>query len=244
MNAARPMSLVEASLADIVTGDARAAAVFDRLGLDYCCRGHQTVQDAAIDSGIPVSDLVDALLALEPLEADRSAAEWTDLGALSRHIVTKYHAYVRQVTPQISTWLDKLAARHGSRHPELISVRETFAALSSELLTHMVKEENLLFPFIETLAATERSGGRLPPGPFGTIVNPIRVMESDHEHAGDLLTRLRHLTGGYEAPADGCTTYRLCYQELARFEADLHRHVHLENNVLFPRAMALESALA
>jgi regulator of cell morphogenesis and NO signaling len=107
----------------------------------------------------------------------------------------------------------------------------------------MVKEEHILFPYIDALAAASRAGGRLPSSPFGTILNPIGMMEAEHRHAGDQLETLRRLTDAYTPPADGCTTYRLCYEELARFEADLHRHVHLENNVLFPRAVELEREL-
>jgi regulator of cell morphogenesis and NO signaling len=109
---------------------------------------------------------------------------------------------------------------------------------------HMTKEEKILFPYIDALVDALRGGSRLPPSPFGTIVNPIRVMETDHECAGDLLARLRELTRNFEPPSDACMTYRLCYQELGQFEADLHRHVHLENNVLFPRAIALEDELS
>ena len=119
-------------------------------------------------------------------------------------------------------------------------MRGLFERLSSELLQHMNKEENILFPFIEALAGSAAAGQRAPLNPFGTILNPIRAMEQEHLDAGNLLFRIRSLTDGYRPPADACTTYRVCYDGLARFEADLHQHVHLENYVLFPRAIALE----
>jgi regulator of cell morphogenesis and NO signaling len=237
-------SLPQRTLADIVTGDARTARVFDRLGLDYCCHGQQTLSEAVSDRGLALSDVVSELLALGPREAGQPRDEWNDLSALTRHIVGRHHAYVRDMQPQITAWLAKLVERHGARHPELSDVQKTFAQLSDELLMHMTKEEKLLFPFIDVLVAALRSGSRLPPSPFGTIVNPIRVMETDHESAGDLLNRLRELTRNFEPPPDACTTYRLCYQELEQFEADLHQHVHLENNILFPRAIALEDELS
>jgi regulator of cell morphogenesis and NO signaling len=238
------LTLTGRTLAEIVTDDARAAGVFDRLGLDYCCRGQRTLQEAAIDQSVPLSEVVDALTALGPRSLSSLEDEWTDLSALTRHIVTRHHAYAREARPLITSWLDKLATRHGDRHPELIEVRRTFLDLADELAHHMRKEENILFPYIDTLAAATGTGDRLPPSPFGTVVNPIRVMEDDHEAAGVLAARLRQLTDTFTPPPDGCTTFRLCYQELARYEADLHRHIHLENNILFPRAIALEDALS
>lgn len=231
-------------LADLVKHDARAAIVLERFGLDYCCGGQQTLEEATAARDVPVAPVIDALEALgDPAAADQLEGKWTALDALTRHIVERHHEYVRRVTPTIEAWLDKLATRHGGRHPELLQVRETFSQLSSELMTHMTKEENLLFPFIDELAAARRAGAQLPASAFGTVLHPVRVMEADHRAAGDLLARLRALTSGYAVPDDACTTYRLCYAELERYEADLHRHVHLENNVLFPQALELEREL-
>ena len=116
-------------------------------------------------------------------------------------------------------------------------------SLADELLTHMAKEENILFPFIEAMAAASRNAGRLPRGPFGTVLNPVRVMEEDHRRAGELVESLRTLTGTFASPPDACTTFTLCYEQLARYAADLHQHIHLENHVLFPRALDLERTL-
>jgi regulator of cell morphogenesis and NO signaling len=237
-------SLLHTSLADIVTLDPRTATIFDRLGLDYCCHGSQSLQDASIDRGVPVSEVVGALHSLEPRADAEDQVDPADLGALTRHIVTHHHAYVRDIEPTLKAWLAKLASRHGSRHPELNDIRALFAMLSEELLNHMTKEENMLFPYIETLWKAWQDGRSLPVSPFGTILNPIRVLEEDHSDAGALLDRLRVLTNHYTPPPDGCNTYQLCFQELKRFEADLHLHVHLENNVLFRKAIALEHALA
>jgi regulator of cell morphogenesis and NO signaling len=231
-------------LGSLVADNARIAAVLERFGLDYCCNGHQTLADATAERGLPIDEVIDAIAEVgEPTPEEREAGEWRDLGALTQYIVDRHHRYVRETSPAVSAWLDKLVARHGDRHPELAQVREVFFAVSAEMAAHMVKEENILFPFIAELAAAKKSGTALPGGPFGTVLNPIRVMEEDHQLVGELVTRLRALTDGFEPPEDGCTTYRLCYAELARFEADLHRHVHLENNVLFPRAIELEQGL-
>ena len=236
--------LAELELGALVADNARVAPVLERFGLDYCCNGHQTLAEAAKERRVPLEDVLRAIgEAGDPTPEEREAAEWRDLGALANYIVDHHHGYVREITPTLHAWLDKLVDRHGSRHPELEQVRQTFLDVADEMASHMVKEENILFPFIRELAAAKASGGRLPLSPFGTVLHPVKVMEADHRLVGDLVARLRSLTGGYEPPADGCTTYRLCYGELARFEADLHRHVHLENNVLFPRAIELESGL-
>jgi regulator of cell morphogenesis and NO signaling len=237
-------SLLDTRLADIVTADPRVTPVLDRLGLDYCCRGHRTLHEAALDHSVPVSEILGELAALGPRpEGGGERREWKNLAGLVEHIVTVHHGYVREHEPILHGWLEKLAGRHGAKHPELHNVRAVFDELAHTLLQHMEKEEKILFPFIKTLWAAHESGQLTAPSPFGTIVNPVRAMEHEHREAGELLAGLRRLTSGYEPPAGGCTTYRACYAELARFEADLHQHVHLENHVLFPGAVALECAL-
>ena len=233
--------LLDQTLSEIVTADIRTAAVFDRAGLDYCCHGHQTLREAAAERGLATAPVLTQIQALGPAGPDdRAPGAGTDLDVLTGHIIERHHGYVAERTPILTGWLDKLVARHGARHPELAEVRAAFQLLADDLRTHMMKEENILFPYINALAAAARSGTRAPGSPFGTILNPIRMMEGDHAQAGELLERLRRLTNAYRPPADACTTFMLCYEELARFEADLHRHVHLENNVLFPRAVELE----
>ena len=232
------------SLSAIVNEDFRAASVFERFGLDYCCHGHQSLEEAARARGVPAADVIGALTALgAPTPDHHLPAEWHDLRNLTRHIVEHHHQYVRRAVPTVSAQLEKLVNRHGERHRELAQVRLTFGQLADELLTHMEKEENLLFPVIDEMAAAQAVGGPLPPGPFATALHPIRVMEADHALAGDLTQLIRRITGDFAVPADGCTTYRACYAELAHFEADLHRHIHLENNVLFPKALEIERAL-
>ncbi len=219
--------------------------VLERFGLDFCCGGRRTLEAAARAKSVDVHEVVSALEALGAASNEyREPDAWKDLSVLVRHIAEQHHHYVRTASPPIAAWLERLVSRHGAGHPELAEVRETFAALAEELETHMVKEEQLLFPAVHELAAARRSHAALPRSPFATIKNPVRVMEDDHDLAGSLMERLRVLTGGFTPPDDACATYRLCYAELARYEQDLHRHVHLENHVLFPRAIALEEALA
>lgn len=152
------------------------------------------------------------------------------------HIVQTHHAYVRGALPRIAACLATLVQTHGRRHPELAQIAARFEALGRELLQHMLKEERVLFPYIRELATAPRVAA----SPFGTVENPIRMMEREHERAGALVCDIRALSGDYTVPSDGCTTYRACYEDLAHFEHDLRRHVHLENDVLFPRALELE----
>ena len=234
--------LADQLLADVVSANARAASVLDRYGLDYCCHGDDTVSDAARRAGVPIDDVVAALEMAAPPVAAMAPLDG-GLDALVEHIVEHHHAYVRAQVPVITAWLDKLVSRHGGRHPELKEIRDTFLALGADLTAHMAKEEHLLFPFITDLAVAARAGRPLPRSPFGTLLNPVRVMNQDHRAVCDFIERLRTLTGGYQPPADGCRTYQLCFAELAGFDADLSRHVHIEDHVLFPRALELELAL-
>jgi regulator of cell morphogenesis and NO signaling len=232
-------TLAATSLADIVNADPRAAIIFDQFGLDYCCRGRETLDAAARKQGVPLETVTSEIAALGAATHGSVDDQWTDLAALVEHIVVAHHRYIRDVQPVIAAWLEKLVVRHGPAHPELGEVRDTFGAMSADLLAHMVKEEQILFPYIVDLS---KRGGAAPTmcSPFGSVQNPIRAMEQEHLEAGDAFERLRALTRGFEPPEDACTTYRLCYRELARFERDLHRHVHLENHILFPRAVRLE----
>lgn len=166
-----------------------------------------------------------------------------DLDVILRRIVDGHHRRIREESPVIAECLGVLVGRHGERHPELAYVREAFLALTDVLLSHLVKEENLLFPFINDLAAASRSGTRPPRGPFVTLMHPIRVMESGHQTVTASLDRLKTLTRDYAVPPEAAEAYRSCYQRLAAFDDDVRQHMRLENDTVFPRALALESHL-
>jgi regulator of cell morphogenesis and NO signaling len=231
--------LSERALGDIVAEDWRAAAVFDQFGIDFCCGGRRSVAAACQTAGIDAAAVEQALEQLHAVDASDEVSQWP-ITRLIDHIVTTHHDYVRGAVPRIAGYLAKLTSVHGARHPELAQVAAEFDVLGADLLQHMRKEEHVLFPYVRELEGQARPA----PSPFGTVENPIRMMEREHEEAGTQLRELRRLTGDYTAPADGCATYRVCFEELAHFERDLHRHVHLENNVLFPRAVQLEAAHA
>jgi regulator of cell morphogenesis and NO signaling len=230
-----------ATVGDIVAGDFRAAGIFERFGIDFCCGGRMSLADACRQATVDPSDVIRALGTLVPEEAAGEDASHWPVDRLIGHIVRVHHAYVRRALPIITAYLATLERVHGARHPELARVGEAFARVSADLAQHLLKEEHVLFPYIAELAARQDACGRAP-SPFGTVENPIRMMEREHREAADELRIIRDLTANYSAPADGCATYQVCMAELARFEHDLHRHVHLENNILFPHAVRLEAA--
>ena len=204
--------------------------------------GRRSLADACRGSGADPGAVSRALETLPPDDAGQAdgVSTWP-LDRLIDHIVSTHHAYVRSSLPTIARYLSKLAEVHGSRHPELTRVAAYFEQVFVDLDQHLIKEEQVLFPYVRELVRHDvdpRFGS-----PFGTIENPIHMMEREHQEVGEGLRVIRELTNMYIAPADGCTTYRVCLAELERFEQDLHRHVHLENNILFPKAVELERAV-
>ena len=230
--------LEHSTLGEIVSRDVRAGAILDRHGLDYCCGGQRTLAEGCAERGISVVEVLAELEALEPGAPERVE---DDPAALVDYIVSRHHAYVRTSLPVIQAHLAKVVAAHGANHPELGQIDAAFSTVAKELSLHMIKEEQVLFPYIRALADAVRGGGPPPPDMFGTVQNPIRMMETEHQEAGDGLAVIRELSDGYRPPDDACGTYRLVFEELNAFERDLHRHVHLENSVLFPKAVELES---
>ena len=229
-----------ATVGEIVATDFRAASVFEQFGIDFCCGGRRSVAEACRDAATDPGIVERALQALPPADADEEdgVTQWP-VKRLIDHIVGTHHAYVQSALPTIARYLAKLVEVHGPRHPELVRVSASFDQVSRDLLQHMLKEERILFPYILELT----TDGRPRQSPFGTVQNPIRMMEREHQDVGDQLRLIRELTDAYTPPVGGCTTYRVCFAELERFERDLHRHVHLENNVLFPKAVELEHRL-
>ena len=238
-------NITTTTLKNIVTKDFRAAAVFEKYSLDFCCRGGKTVEEACREGGLDPENVLDELKKLDGAGTgpDGRYAEWP-LDFLSDYIVNTHHAYVRGAIPVLDAHTRKIVSVHGANHPELVEIAGHFQAVAAELASHMMKEERILFPFIKTLALADRNPGTFRMPPFGTVRNPIAMMEAEHRNAGDALAAIRALSGGYAPPEDACTTYRVTFQELKQFEQDLHQHVHLENNILFPKAVAIEDRLA
>lgn len=224
----------------------RTRGVFEQHGIDYCCGGGQSLAEAARRCGADVPSLAAALneaLAAPPGVRDPDERDWyaAPLGELVEHIVRVHHAYLKKALPRLRLLVRTVLNAHGERHgPMLRQVSDVFGALDAELSSHLLKEEHVLFPYIAAAEARAAGGAPKTSPPFGTVRNPIRQMEHEHQSAGDALDKLRQATGGYRLPSDACPTFAALYEELQAMEADLHQHIHLENNILFPRALDME----
>ena len=229
----------EHTLADLVIARPELATRLDDLGLDYCCGGARSLADAAEAAGL---DLAATLADLETVPHDPTATEpaWRDLGELVDWVEATHHAYLRDALPRLTALAEKVAGVHGANHPELTEVATLVVEIRADLEPHLLKEERVLFPMVRELATAASA----PDFHCGTLANPIRVMLSEHDTVGELLARLRSCTREYTVPDDGCGSYHALYAGLAELEADTHRHVHLENNVLFPAVLAIENQLA
>ncbi len=218
----------------------QATRVFEKLGIDYCCGGSRSLEEACAAANVRVSEVMQSLESSAPASAD---TDWNTapLAELIRHIVTTHHNYVKSEVPRLDSLMAKVCGVHGANHPELLKVQSIFRGLGGELSMHLMKEEQILFPYVERMERAVKAGGPVAPPPFGTVGNPIHMMMMEHDSAGDALRELRRLTGDYAAPADACISYQTLYRALLEFEADLHQHIHLENNILFPRAVEMEN---
>jgi len=216
--------------------------LFKRLGFDFCCGGAKPLEDACDEVRLDSDAVLKLVQEVISGPAAENGKDWNSapLHELCSHIVGKHHAYVREEFKQLTPMLAKVVLRHGSNHPELAAIQERWQELLQELSSHMEKEEHILFPFICSLEQADLDKSAVTASCFGTVQNPIRMMMLEHDHAADLLKQIRTLSIGYVAPADACTTYLGVMHGLEEFEHDLHLHVHLENNILFPRTVEME----
>jgi regulator of cell morphogenesis and NO signaling len=236
-----PMTKTTTTLADVAATSLNAVRTLERHGLDYCCGGKQPFDEACVAKGLKPESVMREVEQAQG--AGASGKEWqtAPLGELVKHIVATHHEYLKLELPVLGNRLDKVHSVHGARDPEILGrMVEVFASLRAELELHLHKEEAILFPFLEQYGDAEVQGRPMPPVPFGTIGAPIAMMEREHESAGGALVEIRALTNDYRLPPYACDTVRALYAGLQALEADLHVHIHLENNILFPRAIALE----
>ncbi|MBN8836813.1 MAG: iron-sulfur cluster repair di-iron protein [Sphingobacteriia bacterium] len=226
-------SLTGQTLAAIVTNNHRAATVFEKYSLDFCCKGKRSLAEACAEKNIVQGDVINDLLnQLSEQPKHIPFAEMTNEQLIS-YILIRHHFYVKQSMPTINMHLQKVAVKHGERFPYMLKVWELFKHLEQDMLMHLHKEEVILFPRIKELNSEPISGN------IASIKNPIHVMEAEHDEAGELMYKIRTLTNNYEIPENACTTFKVVLGELKEFEEDLHQHVHLENNILFPNSLAL-----
>jgi regulator of cell morphogenesis and NO signaling len=233
------------TIGSFVAQDFRTAAVFTKYQIDFCCKGNRTVNEVCenqnIDANILLQKVYDILESEDGNTIDFNS--WP-LDLLADYIEKTHHRYVEDKSTVLIQFLDKLCKVHGAAHPELFKINELFTECAGELSQHMKKEELMLFPFIKRMVKTKESNGVLTPPSFGTVSNPIAMMMQEHNNEGERFNEIAVLTNNYAAPSDGCTTYKVTFAMLKEFEEDLHKHIHLENNILFTKAVILEEEFA
>ena len=221
-----------------------ATRIFEKLGIDYCCGGERPLNEACSAAGVKEESVISLLSDAEKLGVQRDEPKnWQrePLSELTNYIVNRHHTFVRTELVRLKELLAKVCSMHSGNHPELFRIRDIIFRLQAELTDHMLKEERVLFPYIEKLETAVRGGEQAPKPAFGTVRNPVRMMMQEHDEAGQALRNLREVSSNYQVPGDGCISFRTLYQGLEEFEKDLHHHIHLENNILFPRAAELEA---
>lgn len=231
-------SIKHIKVSRIVAESYKTAAVFTAHGIDFCCNGGIPLEKACKQQNVDLDQIIDELSQALTTPED---VNFTDmpLGELVSYIENVHHTYVRKSIPALSVYLTKLCRVHGDRHPELFKLKELFDQSVHDLTQHMEKEEQVLFPYIQALEASRRGRFSLDPPHFGHLHNPIAMLESEHEQEGSRFKIMNTLTDGFVPPKDACQTYRVAFAKLQEFEMDLHKHIHLENNILFPKSLAL-----
>jgi regulator of cell morphogenesis and NO signaling len=225
---------------ELVTANPATARVFEKFGIDYCCGGNKSLTEACLAAKVRAEDVAAALEKPEPRPDERDWQKAT-LRELADYIVRKHHAFTREEIQRLEPLIAKVVSVHGQNHEELKQIQRLFQGLAQEMTMHMMKEEHMLFPYIKDLEEAVNRHFRPSPPMFGTIQNPVQMMMAEHDSSGQVLHKMREITNGYSAPSDACVSYQTLYQALHAFETDLHQHIHLENNILFPRAVELEA---
>jgi regulator of cell morphogenesis and NO signaling len=217
--------------------------VFEEFKIDYCCGGRKSLEEACGTAGIDaklVNQQIEELLDGNQRDESTDFPENLTPEKLIDHIIEKHHVFTNDAVERLTPLMEKVARKHGSRHPELLEIEKVFRPLAEELTLHMKKEEKMLFPYIKVLAAVQSTNLPVAEPHFKTVKNPVRMMMFEHDTAGFSLKKIREFSNDYALPADACPSFTALYFGLEELEKDLHRHIHLENNVLFPQALELE----
>jgi regulator of cell morphogenesis and NO signaling len=228
------------TVAEIVTENIKTADVFKKNGIDFCCGGNVKVKEVCNKKGVDYSKLKEELDNIEHSSRGTHDFNTWDLDFLVDYIVNTHHKYVLEANNLITEYAEKVAKVHGHHYTETIEIKELFQELKDDLLSHMYKEENILFPRIKEIVKANKENKELNPSLFGSIRNPIEVMESEHTNAGDILRKIAELSDNFNPPMDACNTYKALYAKLEEYQNDLFQHIHLENNILFPKIIKLE----
>jgi len=232
----------EKQIGQFVADDFRTAAIFNKYGIDFCCKGDRTIEEVCEKKDISASALLDEIHTVLNSKTNQSSIDYKSwpLDLLADYIEKKHHRYVEEKSVVLRQFLNKLCTVHGERHPELFKINELFTASAGELASHMKKEELILFPFVKRMVNAKLENQAIQSPQFETVENPIAMMMQEHDTEGERFRQISELTNNYNPPLDACNTYRVTYAMLDEFEQDLHLHIHLENNILFPAAIKLE----
>lgn len=231
------------TVADMVTENIKTAHIFKKYGIDFCCGGGISIEKACQKANVDYELLKNDLLNVENSVSRATDYNSWELDFLTDHIINVHHSYVEENIPLLLQYAARVAQVHGHHYTELLEIKELFNEVAGELSAHLKKEELILFPFVKKLVKAKKENLEAPQAPFGTVDNPIKMMEVEHEDAGEVLRKIAQLSNNYTPPEGACNTYRAFYAKLDEFEQDLHQHVHLENNILFPKALQLEKEL-
>jgi len=235
-------AIAEKTVRELALESSSATRVFEKLGIDYCCGGEKSLEEACRGANLSLRQVQDALDGAEREANAPADRDWRrePLADLVAHINATHHKYVRTESARLGPLFEKVCGVHGKNHPELLHIQAVFRGLAQELTQHMMKEEMILFPYIVRMEEAVIQGEPVLPPPFGTVANPVVMMEHEHDSVGAALRAMRTASNGYVLPEGACASYQALYRALGEFEADLHQHIHLENNILFPRAIAME----
>jgi len=228
------------TIGEIVAEDYRTAKIFEDHGIDFCCGGKTTLSAICMEKGIDVASITEELEAAKsnPVERSQNFASW-ELSFLIGYIINVHHTYIKENTGQIAAYSHKIAEVHGAHHPEVIEIAAIFDKMATDLTIHLQEEEETFFPAVKRVDMDKKTGATPAASDLETIKNSLVKLSKEHEEVGDAIHKIRYLAGGYAIPGDVCNTFMVTYQKLKEFEDDLHKHVHLENNILFPKAAQL-----
>lgn len=231
-------------IGEIVAHNYRYASLFKIFDIDYCCNGNKTIEEAAKEKNLDVSEFVEQLIfSLGISNQDELLFNKWPIDQLAEHIEKKHHRFVEKSISELKPYLEKICKVHGAEHPELFEINSLFNKAAAELTAHMKREELVLFPYIKKMNQSANNGEKIKQAHFGSIENPIEMMKHDHTEEGERFRKIKTLSNGYVAPQDACNTYKVTFALLKEFEDDLHLHIHLENNILFPKAIKMEKEL-
>ena len=235
-------TLEQLTVGEYVANDFRTAALFSKYGIDFCCKGNRTLEEVCAKKDINPVELEKEIQAVLETKNENTIdfKSWSPT-LLIEYILEKHHSYVEEKIPVLLQFLEKLCKVHGERHPELFEINSLFKMSAGDLTQHMKKEELILFPFIQKMVKAQKENQPIQEPHFGTVENPIAMMKDEHSVEGERFDKIATLTDGFTPPEDACSTYKVTYQMLKEFEQDLHKHIHLENNILFPKAIRLQA---